>query len=362
MSLNEYKIELQNFLKQNKSNPLNAVVMPDFFLDRLLDLPWTGQEFSKLTEDVVSRKGGSIDGIFQADIKGGNAVNTASALAALGVKVTPILCTSSYGLHLLNYHFKGGVDLSHIKLFPKASVTTAFELKSGSEKVNVMLRDVGSLADFGPEDLDAEDFASIDNADYVCLFNWAGTKTHGTALAKKVFEKTKKVGRGKTYYDTADPMPNRAGITDLIKDVLETSKVDMLSLNENEAVAYASLLDSSIEEKKCQVSFNNLALEAARVLSKRFSARIDLHTTSFSASLKGGSEVVVPTFKVNVVRATGAGDAWNAGNVFADGNELSDGCRLMLANAVSACYLSDPAGVHPDLAKLARFIDAYVQG
>jgi sugar/nucleoside kinase (ribokinase family) len=362
MSLAHYKAELQNFLNQTERKPLTAVVMPDFFLDRLLDLPWTAEEFSKISYDVVSRKGGSIDGITQADIKGGNAINTASALAALGVKVTPIICTSGYGLHLLNYHFKGGVDLSHVKLFPKASVTTAFELKAGSEKVNIMLRDVGSLADFGPVDLDAEDFAAIDNADYVCLFNWAGTKTNGTALAKKVFEKTKQVGKGKTYYDTADPMPNRTGIADLLKNVLETSNVDMLSLNENEAVTYAALLDSSIEEKKRTTNFADLALEAARVLSKRFSARIDLHTTTFSASLKGSSEVVVPTFKINVVRATGAGDAWNAGNVLGDGNGLSDGCRLMLANAVSACYLSDSAGVHPSLAKLASFIDAYVQG
>jgi sugar/nucleoside kinase (ribokinase family) len=361
MSLNEYKVELHNFLGQKQNKILSAVVMPDFFLDRLLDLPWTPDEFSKISAHVVNRKGGTIDGISQQDIKGGNAVNTASALAALGIKVTPILCTSSYGLHLLNYHFKGGVDLSHVKVFPKASVTTAFELKAGQGKVNVMLRDVGSLADFGPEDLDAEDYAVIDKADYVCLFNWAGTKTHGTALAKKVFGKTKQVGKGKTYYDTADPMPNKAGIVDLMQTVLETSDVDMLSLNENEAVAYASLLDGSIEEKRCKESFNDLALEAARILSKHFSARIDLHTTSFSASLKGNSEVVVPTFKVNVVRATGAGDAWNAGNVFGDGNGLSDGCRLMLANAVSACYLSDSAGVHPSLAKLEEFINNYVQ-
>ncbi len=362
MALREYKKELQNFLNRKESKLLSVVVMPDFFLDRLLDLPWTAEEFSKVSADVVSRKGGSIDGIFQADLKGGNAVNTASALAALDVKVTPIICTSGYGLHLLNYHFKGGVDLSHVKLFPKASVTTAFELKAGSGKVNVMLRDVGSLADFGPEDLDAEDYDVIDKADYVCLFNWAGTKTHGTGLARKVFEKTRQAGKGKTYYDTADPMPNKNGIADLLKDVLETNRVDVLSLNENEAVAYASLLDSSIEKKKCCVSFNDLALEAARVLSKHFSARIDLHTTSFSASLKNGSEVVVPTFKVDVVRATGAGDSWNAGNVFGDGNGLSDGCRLMLANAVSACYLSDSAGVHPSLDKLERFINAYVQG
>jgi sugar/nucleoside kinase (ribokinase family) len=299
----------------------------------------------------------------QADIKGGNAVNTASALTALGVKVTPILCTNDYGLHLLKYHFKSAnLDLSHVKVFPKASVTTALELKAGFEKVNVMLRDVGSLADFGPADLTPDDFAVIDSADYVCLFNWAGTKKHGTALGKTVFEKTKQAGNGKTYFDTADPLPNSDGIADLLDNVLKTSSVDMLSLNENEAVTYAGLLDGSIEARKGKIGFSELALEAAHVLSKRFSARIDLHTTSFSASLKGNSEVVVPTFKVNVVRATGAGDAWNAGNIFGDGNGFSDGCRLMFANAISASYLSNASGEHPSLVTLAGFINAQVQG
>jgi sugar/nucleoside kinase (ribokinase family) len=362
MALAEYKIELQNFLNQNERKILSAVVMPDFFLDRLLDLPWYAEEFQKMIADVTARKGGSIDGLPQVDIKGGNAVNTASALAALGVKVTPIICTSNYGLHLLKYHFKdGGIDLSHVKIVSKASITTAFELKTDGGKINVMLRDVGDLADFSPENLDEGDYAAIDSADYVCLFNWAGTKKFGTALARKVFEKAK-AGKAKTYCDTADPLPNRDGINELIKTVLTTNNVDILSLNENEAVCYASLLDNSIEARKGKIGFTELALEAARILSRHFPARIDLHTTTFSASLKGTSEVVVPASKVKVLRATGAGDAWNAGNVLGDANGLSDGCRLMLANTVSACYLSDPDGRHPSLSKLASFLSANVQG
>ena len=96
-------------------------------------------------------------------------------------------------------------------------------------------------------------------------------------------------------------------------------------------------------------------MEAARVLAKHLPSRIDLHTTDFSATLKGDKEVVVPSFKVTALRATGAGDAWCAGNILGDHNELSDECRLMLANAVAACYLSDAEGVHPTKEKLSRF-------
>jgi sugar/nucleoside kinase (ribokinase family) len=54
---------------------------------------------------------------------------------------------------------------------------------------------------------------------------------------------------------------------------------------------------------------------------------------------------------------TGAGDAWNAGNILGDGNALQDECRLALANAVSACYLSDSEGMHPTRRKLVAFIE-----
>jgi sugar/nucleoside kinase (ribokinase family) len=133
--------------------------------------------------------------------------------------------------------------------------------------------------------------------------------------------------------------------------------VDVLSLNENEAICYAALLNDEINEKKEKMRFDELAMEAARVLAKYLSARIDLHATVFSATLTRKSEVVVPAFKVKALRATGAGDAWNAGNILGDGNVLSDECRLALANAVSACYLSDPEGMHPTRQKLVKFIE-----
>jgi len=82
-----------------------------------------------------------------------------------------------------------------------------------------------------------------------------------------------------------------------------------------------------------------------------------LHTTAFSATVTKKKEVVVPAFKVKVLRATGAGDAWNAGNILGDDNDLSDECRLALANAVAACYLANPAGSHPTRQNLVQFIE-----
>ncbi len=90
--------------------------------------------------------------------------------------------------------------MSHIKIREKASITTALELQEKDGKANVMLRDVGSLADFGPEDLDDQDFSVIENSDYVCLFNWAGTVNFGTKLAETVFSRAKSERKRKNLF------------------------------------------------------------------------------------------------------------------------------------------------------------------
>jgi sugar/nucleoside kinase (ribokinase family) len=354
----ECKDALLSFLKEDHEKR-DVVVMPDFFHDRLITLNYDAACFSSLIAEVATRKGGSIDGIAQTDIRGGNAINTASALAALGARVTPIVCTSKVGFqHIKFYLKKYRVDFSHVKITEKASLTTALEFKTETGKANVMLRDLGELADFGPSSLTESDYERIESADYVCLFNWAGTKKHGTALAETVFRRAKAKGKGKTYYDTADPTPNKSRIPELMKSVLKSSQLDVLSLNENEAICYAALLDGEVREQRGNLRSEALATEAARVLAKHLSARIDLHTTAFSATFTRKAEVVVPAFKAKTLRATGAGDAWNAGNIIGEANALSDECRLALANAVSACYLSDSEGAHPTRQKLAGFLKA----
>jgi sugar/nucleoside kinase (ribokinase family) len=351
------KDEMLGFLKEGHEK-LDVVVMPDFFHDRLINLDCDAVRFSSMIADVAKRKGGSIDGIAQTDIRGGNAINTVSALAALGAKVTPIVCTDKLGFQQIKLYLERyRVDLSHIKIAEKASITTALELKTENGKANVMIRDLGALADLSPNDLADRDYELIENADYVCLFNWAGTKKYGTALAETVFSRAKAKGKGKTYYDTADPTPNRDKIPELMEKVLKTRKVDILSLNENEAVCYAVMLSDEISKQRGKRRFDELAMDAARILAKRLPARIDLHTTAFSATFTKKNEIIVLAFKIKALRATGAGDAWNAGNILGDGNALSDECRLALANAVSACYLSDPEGMHPTRRKLVEFIE-----
>ena len=353
--LGSFLEEILTFLKSDIGE-VNVVVMPDFFLDRLINLDYDVKGFSKILRNLAKRKGGSIDKVEQTELRGGNAINTASALAALEAKVTPIVCTSKFGLQLVKYYLKPfAIDFSHIKIFEKLSITTAIELATEDGKANVMLRDVGALANFGPHNLNNDDFEAIKNADYVCVFNWAGTSQFGTELAKRVFDHVKTSGKGKTYYDTADPMPNKRNIPELVKSVLQGKYVDILSVNENEAICYASQLSKEIEKPRKRLRFEERAKESARILASHLSARVDLHTTSFSATFTKKGEAVVPAFKVPVLRATGAGDAWNAGNILGDAFGLSDGSRLALANAVAAYYVFNSNGAHPTRKQLIKF-------
>lgn len=330
--------------------------MPDFFLDRFISLKCDVKPLFKMLKEVVKRKGGCIDDINQRDLRGGNAINTASALASLGVKTTPIVCTNKLGTRMIKHYFKSqNADLSHVKIFNKASITTAMEFETNDGKVNAMLRDVGSLADFGPHHLNEKDFQIVQDADYVTVFNWGGTKHFGTELAETVFRHVKDEGSGKTYYDTADPTINQEKIPILMNKVLQSKHVDILSVNENEAICYASQLTNEMEELSKTLSFENLAKESAKILAHHLSSRVDLHATGFSATFIRNKETLIPAFKVPVLRATGAGDAWNAGNILGDAHGLPAEARLTLANAVAAYYISNPEGEHATRKNLLRF-------
>jgi len=350
--------ELLRFLERIKLRSFSVVVMPDFFLDRFISYEGDVKDFYKVFSDIADRKGGSINGIRQMDFRGGNAANTAAALARLGAKVYPIIHTSFLGLDLLKHYLQPyGVNLSYVKAEGETSITTAIELIHGKDKVNVMLRDLGSLAKFNPSDLTPRDYQRLEEVDYVCVFNWAGTRHYGTELARTVFNHVKKRGKGKTYYDTADPTPNRGKIPTLMKNILSTDLVDILSLNENEAVQYASQLKpQKVTELQKSMRLNELAKECARILAQNLKARIDLHATNYAGTFTKNKETIVPALKVPVKRITGAGDAWNAANLYADANELSDTLRLGFANTVAAYYISNERAEHPSLSQLENFI------
>ncbi|UCD13161.1 MAG: hypothetical protein JSW60_06275, partial [Thermoplasmatales archaeon] len=66
---------------------------------------------------------------------------------------------------------------------------------------------------------------------------------------------------------------------------------------------------------------------------------------------------VIPTLRLSkIYRATGAGDTWNAGNLFAELLHFDDDERLLFANFEAGYYISSSNPIHPNLEKIVGFI------
>src|SRR5579885_3379798 len=90
--------KLQN-LKLTKS----VVVLNDFFLDRIVKIQNLDGLYKQILEK--SKLGGSIRGIPQIDLKGGNATNVAFALARLGCPVSLITIADRMGSQIIKETF-----------------------------------------------------------------------------------------------------------------------------------------------------------------------------------------------------------------------------------------------------------------
>ncbi|MDH7507071.1 MAG: carbohydrate kinase family protein [Candidatus Thermoplasmatota archaeon] len=320
----------------------NVVLLPDFFIDHFLMLNEFKDAFIKI-EKIYNQGGGNIPGITQKISQGGNASNTALALKKLGFNSHLICKTNELGLYLLEYFLgRNGVDLSRVKKDGKLAITTALEF--GKKHINIMLGDPGSVYDFSFDILDDKDKKLISESDILFVTNWNLNK-NGTELALNTFKFAKKYNI-KTFFDTGDPSSRKNEIPILIKKVLKSPYLDVIGLNELEISYYSGRIIKNIDD----------AIKAINSLKNKISARIDLHTANFSCSYND-KIIYVPTQKIkNKYRSTGAGDIWNAGNIFADILKFEDDERLFFANSVACYYISSPEPVPPNLENIISYI------
>jgi ribokinase len=84
--------------------------------------------------------------------------------------------------------------------------------------------------------------------------------------------------------------------------------------------------------------------------------RVDLHTPDFSATFVDGQRLRVPCAKFKPEKVTGAGDVWNAADIYGQGIGLGHKERLIFANAVCAAYLQkkglEPASLLEAVARI----------
>jgi sugar/nucleoside kinase (ribokinase family) len=287
--------------------------------------------------DVAGRGGGNLVGWKHLVGKGGNASNFSAQLSNLDINVVPIIETDEFGKMALA-HFLKGVDLSHVTSTGSVSKTLAFEAEHSGRRVNIMASDPGSLSSFGPEKLDENDKQLIREADFVCVFNW-NQNLKGTELAEQVFQIARNEGKAVTFFDPGDPTSKASKIPGLNERVLTQGLVDVLSVNENELQQLAA--DVRKETGRIEGEDANPLFDAASVFSM-LGVRVDLHTTGFSATFIDGQRERVMCASATPLKVTGAGDAWNAGDIFAQGMGLEHRERLVFANATAAAYMRRP--------------------
>ncbi len=333
------KKELINKLGNEKNPNTKIVLMPHFCVDNFIKYGQNYTSFLKRMEKLIEQGGGNI--VKEQNLRrGGKAANCASALSALGLKSSLIVKTDELGKMFIQKFFKNTkVNLDYVKTNGRFAFTTVLEFSDA----NIMINETGSLSDFGSKEIKEKEKKIIKEADLVCLSDW-GLNKRGTELAQYVFKLVKKGKKGKVFFDPGDPSPqekkNKKNTQEMIAKILNKDLVDILSVNENETGRYGQNSDFS---------------KAVNSLRKK--ARVDFHGNKFVKCFFSKQETKrIPMFKVKPVRLTGAGDSWNAGNIYGEILGLSGELRLLLANAVAAFYISHPEGKHPSKKELINFL------
>jgi ribokinase len=328
----------------------SIVVMPDFFVDRIIRLESKEKLFDALGEKA-RRGGGSIRGIPTTDVKGGNAVNVAYCLAKLGVKVALLTVADDIGATMIRQAFSQFGDRATLRILSgRGGLTTAFEFPHEDTRVNVMVSDIGDNANFGPEKLDTEaDRAILKNADGVMITNWASNRK-GTELTEFAFRNSPSAFH---FIDPADIENRKQDFSDSLARL--AGMTDCLSINENECNSLADplglgrLLGSSYGTDEVK--------NAAKRVAEKVGISTDLHSKVGSAWSNGKESAFVHAIKVEAKTLTGAGDSWDAGDIIGYLAGLDPQERLLFANCCASLYVRDPQGEPPTMNKVFELVE-----
>ncbi len=330
------------------------VILPDFFVDHFVitdDL----ETFISRLRLLAEQGGGNLMGTRHLIRRGGNAVNTASALFALGIRPVLIAKTDPRGLGLLKGLVDPQLDLTHIHTDGMLSATVSIEADYQGRRVNLMVSDSGSVADFSLSDLNESDIECIRRAPLVALLCLNHNRL-APSLAGDLFSMVRSQSHAITFMDIGDPSGNPSIVKPIVDNVLMEGLVDVLSMNENEAGWFARALDPNYSRWTDLVAHPDRWLSAAEYISSMIDVQVDLHTHHFAASSRDGVSVVVPAFDVAPHVVCGAGDAWNAGDICGNILHLNTRDRLTLANAVAALYVSGREAMHPSSKDVVSFL------
>jgi ribokinase len=338
---------------ENDINEKSIVILPDFYMDRILRFESQDQLFSALSEKT-KYGGGSLREIATVDIRGGNAANVAYSLARLGARITLITIADEIGSIVLERtfsKFKGTVNLRILSGNPGRTTALEFVGKETSHKVNLMVSDVGDIANFGPERITArQDIEALEKANAVMIVNWAAN-FKGTDLMEYVFKKSPNALH---FVDPADIETRKEEFRAALEKIGNT--IHILSINENECnslgrtLGFDSLLPPGTYDKE---DLKN----SAKKLASNFGIKIvEIHTHKGTTWSNGSEAIFVDAVKVKPKTLTGAGDSWDAANILAHIAGLNSKEALIFSNAYASLYVKSDDREPATMAELLNYL------
>jgi ribokinase len=328
----------------------SIVVMPDFFVDRIIRLE-SKEVLSNALAEKARSGGGSVRGVPTSDIKGGNAVNVAYALAKLGAKVTLFTVATDVGSAMLKQAFSQfGAKVTLRIADGRHGYTTAFEFPYEGSRVNVMVSDIGDNEAFGPDRLSSQDdLAILKKADAVMVVNWASNKK-GTELADHAFKSSPSALH---FIDPADISERKEEFRDALFKLAGVT--DYLSINENECNPLAQAL--GFDAKLGPAYSADEVKTMAKKVAEGTGITIDLHTRIGAAWSNGKDVEFAHAIKVDPKILTGAGDVWDAADILGYIAGLEPRERLLFANAAASLFIREPSGEPPVMNKVFELVD-----
>jgi ribokinase len=325
-------------------------VMIDYFVDRFVRIK-NLNELVALVKKKGKAGGGSVRGINQTEVKGGNAVNMGYALGVFRANVNLVAIASSLPAEMLSSTFRKLPNVNMQIVEGKPGYTVAFEFKEKGRHVNVMISETGDLNRFDGTKLSRENLDSVARSEIVAMVNWAAN-TKGNELCAKVFTLAKRHG-AKTFFDPADVSGLEERLVGLKQMVFDKGLVDYVSLNENEARVISKVLFKN----NLPHTFSHEDLKkTAAILSEGTGSTVDLHTRELSVCARGNDIVSQNCYRVQQKTITGAGDVWAAADLAGYLTKLQDSDRLQFANSAAGLYVSRISAISPSLKEIFRFM------
>jgi ribokinase len=331
------------------SNLKPIVVMPDFFIDRIIKLQSKDHFFESISEKV-KYGGGSIRDFDAIERKGGNAVNVAYALARLGVKVVLFTLADKIGSEFLLDTFSKFGEIVQLRISNgNHGLTTVLEFHTKNDATeNIMLNHLRDMANIGPEFINStSDLSILQDSSAIAFLNW-GSNNKSTQLLEYIFKNSS--NSSFHFLDPADFDNRKYEFKKMLiqnKDIINT-----LSINENECNSLCKAFDLNTNNENSNTELEKIVED----LSTKLGFEICLHTRTCSIWSNGTNSFFAKAFETNVVNLTGAGDCWDAGYLLSTIAGLKVKERLLFANAVASLYVGNVDAESPTMEKVIKLL------